>query len=64
MLVVSEFQEIYTKYLEQFFVEDIKWVYSGTVLTLSYVDMSMPVRIRWRVRHGYVLTETKEYLSY
>lgn len=64
MLLVFEFQEIYTKYLDQFFVEDIKWAYSGTVLTLSYCDMNAPVRIRWRVRHGYVLTETKEYLSF
>lgn len=63
-MVVAEFKAIYNAYLYDLNVTDIKWTYLKTTLELRYFDENGLIQIRWRIKNGFVLEDTKKVIVY
>lgn len=59
-MLVAEFKAIYNAYLYDLNVTDIKWTYLKTTLELRYFDENGLIQIRWRIKNGFVLEDTKK----
>ena len=60
----AEFKAIYNAYLYDLNVTDIKWTYLKTTLELRYFDENGLIQIRWRIKNGFVLEDTKKVIVY
>ena len=63
-MLVAEFKAIYNAYLYDLNVTDIKWTYLKTTLELRYFDENGLIQIRWRIKNGFVLEDTKKGIVY
>ena len=63
-MLVAEFKAIYNAYLYDLNVTDIKWMYLKTTLELRYFDSNGLIQIRWRIKNGFVLEDTKKVIVY
>ena len=63
-MLVAEFKAIYNAYLYDLNVTDIKWTYFKTTLELRYFDENGLIQIRWRIKNGFVLEDTKKVIVY
>ncbi|GDZ83438.1 hypothetical protein LCIT_06800 [Leuconostoc citreum] len=63
-MLVVEFKAIYNAYLYDLNVTDIKWTYLKTTLELRYFDVNGLIQIRWRIKNGFVLEDTKKVIVY
>jgi hypothetical protein len=63
-VLVAEFKAIYNAYLYDLNVTDIKWTYLKTTLELRYFDENGLIQIRWRIKNGFVLEDTKKVIVY
>lgn len=63
-MLVAEFKAIYNAYLYDLNVTDIKWTYLKTTLGLRYFDENGLIQIRWRIKNGFVLEDTKKVIVY
>lgn len=63
-MLVAEFKAIYNAYLYDLNVTDIKWTYLKTTLELRYFDANGLIQIRWRIKNGFVLEDTKKVIVY
>lgn len=63
-MLVAEFKAIYNAYLYDINVTDIKWTYLKTTLELRYFDENGLIQIRWRIKNGFVLEDTKKVIVY
>ena len=63
-MLVAEFKAIYNAYLYDLNVTDIKWTYLKTTLELRYFDENGLIQIRWRIKNGFVLEDTKRVIVY
>lgn len=63
-MLVAEFKAIYNAYLYDLNVTDIKWTYLKTTLELRYFDVNGLIQIRWRIKNGFVLEDTKKVIVY
>ncbi|ACA83638.1 MULTISPECIES: hypothetical protein [Leuconostoc] len=63
-MLVAEFKAIYNAYLYDLNVTDIKWTYLKTTLELRYFDENGLIQIRWRIKNGFVLEDTKKVIVY
>lgn len=63
-MLVAEFKAIYNAYLYDLNVTDIKWTYLKTTLELRYFDANGLIQIRWRIKNGFVLEDTKKVIFY
>ncbi|MFH0350160.1 hypothetical protein ACG92U_11440 [Leuconostoc citreum] len=59
-MLVAEFRAIYNAYLYDLNVTDVKWTYLKTTLELRYFDENGLIQIRWRIKNGFVLEDTKK----
>lgn len=59
-MLVAEFKAVYNAYLYDLNVTDIKWTYLKTTLELRYFDENGLIQIRWRIKNGFVLEDTKK----
>ncbi|WP_223347747.1 hypothetical protein, partial [Leuconostoc mesenteroides] len=64
VVLVAEFKAIYNAYLYDLNVTDIKWTYLKTTLELRYFDENGLIQIRWRIKNGFVLEDTKKVIVY
>lgn len=63
-MLVAEFKAIYNAYLYDLNVTDIKWTYLKTTLELRYFDENGLIQIRWHIKNGFVLEDTKKVIVY
>ena len=63
-MLVAEFKAVYNAYLYDLNVTDIKWTYLKTTLELRYFDKNGLIQIRWRIKNGFVLEDTKKVIVY
>lgn len=63
-MLVAEFRAIYNAYLYDLNVTDVKWTYLKTTLELRYFDENGLIQIRWRIKNGFVLEDTKKVIVY
>ncbi|ETI98407.1 MAG: hypothetical protein Q611_LSC00359G0008 [Leuconostoc sp. DORA_2] len=63
-MLVAEFKAVYNAYLYDLNVTDIKWTYLKTTLELRYFDENGLIQIRWRIKNGFVLEDTKKVIVY
>jgi hypothetical protein len=63
-VLVAEFKAVYNAYLYDLNVTDIKWTYLKTTLELRYFDENGLIQIRWRIKNGFVLEDTKKVIVY
>ena len=63
-MLVAEFKAVYNAYLYDLNVTDMKWTYLKTTLELRYFDENGLIQIRWRIKNGFVLEDTKKVIVY
>ena len=63
-MLVAEFKAVYNAYLYDLNITDIKWTYLKTTLELRYFDENGLIQIRWRIKNGFVLEDTKKVIVY